>query len=330
MTQEIPRYGDLPIDERRPPHSSWGVFGDDDEAGTINFLTAERVLEAARLVRKGSVFALNMDLEWPDPPILGRGAMEHTVIKQASGTDDKYDNFFPQASSQWDALAHVGHPEHGFYNGWQLDDITGKPGSRVGIDHWARRGIVGRFVLADIERHFTNTGRTFDVGEGPTFTASDIEEVLDAQGVALTPGSVLLLRFGWPEWYDARSAAERDVLAKAEVPEEPTDDHPGAFFPSPGIRAEEATAEWLWNNQVAAVAADCPSVEGMPFNRASQDTFLHYRLVALLGMALGEMWKLDELAADCAADGVYEGLLTSAPLNKVGGSGSTANAIALK
>jgi kynurenine formamidase len=330
MTTDFPRYRDLPIDGRRPPRSAWGVFGDDDEVGTLNLLTAERTRRAAELVRKGAVFSLNMDLEWPDPPILGRGRLQHEVIKQASGTDDKYDNFFPQASSQWDALAHVGHPEHGFYNGWTLDDITGRPGSRVGIDHWARRGIVGRFVLADIERHHRQTGREIPIADGPTFTAADIAEVLDAQSVQLTPGSILLLRFGWPEWYNSRSQDERLTMARAEVPAEPQDDHPGAFFPSPGIRAEERTAEWLWDNQVAAVAADCPSVEGMPFNRASEETFLHYRLVALLGMALGEMWKLDELAADCAADGVYEGFLTSAPLNKVGGSGSTANAIAVK
>ena len=47
-------------------------------------------------------------------------------------------------------------------------------------------------------------------------------------------------------------------------------------------------------------------------------------------MAVGEMFVLDALAEDCVADGVYEGLFTSAPLNKVGGSGSPANALAIK
>jgi len=58
--------------------------------------------------------------------------------------------------------------------------------------------------------------------------------------------------------------------------------------------------------------------------------FLHFRIIPLLGMAVGEMFVLDALAEDCAADGVYEGLFTSAPLNKVGGSGSPANALAIK
>ena len=31
--------------------------------------------------------------------------------------DDRLDGFFPQASTQWDALSHYAHSVHGFYNG---------------------------------------------------------------------------------------------------------------------------------------------------------------------------------------------------------------------
>ena len=44
----------------------------------------------------------------------------------------------------------------------------------------------------------------------------------------------------------------------------------------------------------------------------------------------GEFWDLDALAADCAADGVYEFFLTATPLNLEGGVGSPANAVAVK
>ena len=47
-------------------------------------------------------------------------------------------------------------------------------------------------------------------------------------------------------------------------------------------------------------------------------------------MALGELWQTEDLAADCAADGVYEFLLVCKPLNLVGGVGSPANALAIK
>jgi kynurenine formamidase len=57
---------------------------------------------------------------------------------------------------------------------------------------------------------------------------------------------------------------------------------------------------------------------------------LHRVLIGLLGFAIGELWNLEDLAQDCATDGVYEFLLASAPLNVTGGIGSPANALAIK
>ena len=62
----------------------------------------------------------------------------------------------------------------------------------------------------------------------------------------------------------------------------------------------------------------------------SLDVFLHFRILGLLGMPIGEMWDLEALGEDCASDGVYEFLLTSAPLNLLNGVGSPANALAVK
>jgi kynurenine formamidase len=138
-----------------------------------------------------------------------------------------------------------------------------------------------------------------------------------------------LLRFGWVSWYRQADKETRLRLAAAPTPSDASDDE-GAFFPTPGLSPEERTAEWLWDHRIAAVAGDVPSLEAMPFNRSRPETFLHYRIIALLGMAVGEMFDLDALATDCEADGTYEGMFTAAPLNKVGGSGSTANALAIK
>ena len=60
------------------------------------------------------------------------------------------------------------------------------------------------------------------------------------------------------------------------------------------------------------------------------DGFLHHYLLGRFGIAIGEMFVLDPLAEDCAADRIYEGLLTAAPLNIEGGTGSPANALVLK
>jgi kynurenine formamidase len=317
---DLPRYDELPIRPGLPAGSSWGLWGDDDEVGTINLLTPERIQRALALPSRGAVFPLNWALEEPSPPFYGRGALEHTIDRPFTPClDDSLDNFFTQSSSQWDALCHIGHPEHGFYNGRTDAELTGEPGTRLGIEHWARRGIVGRGVLLDVARHFEQTGRGFDGGTTVEFSWRDLEEVREAQGVEFETGDILVLRTGWMSWYLETSDQTRLDLAQDSL----------TRLKSPGLTGGEDMVEWLWNQHFSAVAADNPALEAWP-HALEVDQYIHFRLLPLLGLALGEMWFVEDLAADCAADGVYEFLLTSAPLNLRGGVGSPPNALALK
>jgi kynurenine formamidase len=95
----------------------------------------------------------------------------------------------------------------------------------------------------------------------------------------------------------------------------------------PGLEPSEAMARYLWDHHCAAVVADNPAVEWAPGDPAE---FLHRRLIPMLGLALGELFYLEELAADCAADGRYTCMFVAVPLNLPGGVGSPANAIAIK
>ena len=226
--RRLPLYRDLPVDPSQPPGSAWGVFGRDDELGTVNLLTPERVLAAARLVTKGAVFSLNWNIELPDPPLLGRTALSHNIVELNPGTDDYYDNYYTQGSTQWDALCHMPHPEYGYYNGVQRPDITGRAGSRNGIDNWAKRGIVGRFVLADVERSMALAGRPIDNGQRLPVTADLLEAALVDEGVTLEPGDILLVRCGWIAWYEQRTAAERTALAQS-----------GIEIQTPGLAADD-------------------------------------------------------------------------------------------
>jgi kynurenine formamidase len=316
---DLPRYDDLPIDAGKPPGSAWGVWGDDDEVGSINLLTEERVKVAAECVRKGRVFSLNWDVEQPDPPLYNREPLQHTVIALDSAYDDYYDNFYPQQSSQWDALCHVGHPDFGYYNGVAPAAVTGRPGSKNGIEHWARRGIAGRGVLLDVARQFEIAGRPIDASSRVELTAADLREVAEAQGTELRTGDILLIRTGWIAWYEDQADDLRAQLAQ--------DSHLKLHLP--GLAAGEETLRFLWDAHLAGVATDTPAFEAWP-HPIEVGPYLHFDVIALLGLAIGEMWYLDALAGDCAEDGVYEFLLTSAPMNKVGGVGSPPNAIAIK
>src|SRR4051794_15236898 len=77
---ELPRYEDLPVRDGAPPGSAWGVWGDPDHLGCLNLLTPERAASAAaRCVRSGRSYGLNLDFELPDPPLFGRGRLHHEV-----------------------------------------------------------------------------------------------------------------------------------------------------------------------------------------------------------------------------------------------------------
>jgi kynurenine formamidase len=313
-----PRYDELPLLNERW-RAAWGVFGEDDEIGTLGRLTPERGRRGAACVRSGESFPLNWELEQPDPAILGRQVLRHEVIDLAPiahpGTEDRYQDFWPQGSSQWDALNHIGHPEVGFYNGRTFAAVLD---GANGIHAVARHGIAGRFVLADVARYLERTGSPIEFDRKREITVDILEATLAAQGCDLEPGDVLLVRFGWVGWYRSLSPAQRVSLVEEH------------YFPAPGLSADEETAAWLWNRGVAVVGGDNPILEAMPPRPESPEGFLHFRLIPLLGMTIGELLDLDGLAIACDRDRRYDGLLVAAPLNKHAGSGSPANAVAVR
>ncbi len=317
--ENLPSYDQLPVRAGAPAGSAWGVFGDQDEVGTINLLTPARVRAAKDSIKSGKVFALNLPIDVPNPPLFTRQAHRHT-IKNFGGElefvlDDYLDNFYPQASSQWDALCHVMHPTLGAYNGVPKNEITGRGGKRLGIDNWARRGIVGRGVLADIARYYDSVGKKIDYTKPESIPLEDLEATLARQKSPLRNGDILLIRTGWTKFYYGASDSLKEELARETV--------------VPGIEGSDRVAKWLWNHHLAAVASDSPALEALPKPEGSAE-FLHFHMLAFFGMPIGEMWNLEELAADCASDKRYEFFVTSAPLNVPGGVGSPPNALAIK
>lgn len=307
VSSELPSYADLPVREGAPPGSSWGVWGDDDVLGTLNLQTPDRVVAARASIRTGRWFSLNLELELPDPPLYGRPRFRHEVTgERGSGHDDVLHDWNTQSSAQWDGFRHFPSRSHGFYNG--LDDEA------HGMHHWAKRGMAGRCVLLDLDRWRAADGRPLRQGEADPVTAEDVQRCIADQGTAVEPGDVLLLRTGWLAWYRDLSADERAAHAAARAP------HPGI--------AGKDLPELLWDLHISALAADNSTVEQNPAQKGWG--FLHATALPLLGLPLGEMWDLDALAADCAADGTYDAFFTSAPINVHQGVASPPNAIAIR
>lgn len=319
--QNMPAYADLPVKPGAPEGSAWGLFGDDDQLGCLNLLTPERVVTAAKLVRKGAVFPLNLRIDEPNPPLFGRGAPRVHMLEMGEGIarDDYIDNFYPQASSQWDGFRHIRHPRDGFYNGVTNDQVIEGEGGKLGIEHFARKGIVGRGVLLDVGRYLESTGIPIDYTSNTVVTNDTLDACAKAQGVSIQTGDILLVRTGWLEWYLNKTTEEQRTTMAGDAMTQ---------LRAPGIGPADDMAEYLWDLHVAAVAGDNPSLEAWP--PSAESGFLHFHMLPHFGMPIGEFWYLDDLAADCASDGIYECMLTSAPLNVPGGVGSPPNALAIK
>lgn len=276
-------------------------------------------------MRRGAVFPLNLELTLPDPPLFGRNPLRHEVtwLQNEAGHDEMLHGWNTQASAQWDGFRHIRHPVHGFYNGVPDEDH--------GVHHWARRGIATRGVLADVARWRGQQGRALTPNTPDPIEPSDVTGALAAQGVEVESGDVLLIRTGWMAWYRTLDPDGRRKAAEE--------------FAACGLRPGEDTARTLWNLRIAAVAADNPALEVWPpaslatpeqLEAAREDpekideVFMHFRLLPLLGLPIGELWDLEELAADCAEDGVYTCLLTSAPIHLLQGVATPPNALAIK
>jgi kynurenine formamidase len=311
---ELPDYDELPTGHEGG-RLAWHLFGTGDSVGLLHLQTPERVASAARLVKRGAVFPLNAPLTFIDPPMFDRERLQHEVINRAVGLDDRLDVLYPQASSQWDAIAHVPYDDEHYYNGVTQAEIVG--GHHGTIDHWARRGIAGRAVLLDLQATLSARG-DYRPDESRAFTVDDLEAAREAAGVEMRDGDILLIHTGFLDWYRQQPAHVREPLRDR------------ANVHAVGLEHTEAMARHVWNLHVCGIATDTIGVEVWPPEHEVRPFgFLHRMLLGSFGMALGELWWLHDLARDCAAHGVYEMFLTSAPLNVPGGIGSPPNALAL-
>ena len=295
--------------------SNWGRWGADDERGTVNFITPEVVRRAAACVRRGAVFSLGLAFG-PDGPQIGQGGRTnpvHTVMtvdgRLGANPDgpryaDDAVSMPLQCATQWDSLAHVWYDGR-LYNGAPASTLGAAGAARNAIDKIGP-GIVSRGVLLDLAR-----ARGVDrLRPGEVIGPAALEAAERAEGVRAERGDVLLLRTGH------LAVFTRDG------------DREGYMRQMPGLGI--ACVEWLHAREVAAVASDTSAVEVIPFEDPAVPLPVHALCIRDMGLTLGEMFDLDELAADCARDGVWECLFSAPPLKVAGGIGSPLNPLAVK
>lgn len=314
---------------------NWGRWGTDDELGTLNFITPDKVRESASLVRQGKIFPLGVDFGSKGPqgqfyfrqnPVHimtvdggdARSLGEYGPKWEANATAAQLGAFFQdellrfnddmivmplQAATQWDAFSHV-YYEDKLYNGFSADSVTSQGAFHCGIDKVDGKGITSRGVLLDVVKH---RGAESFLEHGQPVTPEELDDVARAQNVTIQRGDIVLVRTGW--W--TRFIATGDATGLVA-----------------GL--DWRCAAWLHDHEAAAVAADNVMVED-PVSGV-EGTFLPLHMLCLrdMGLLLGEFWDMTALAADCNADGVYEFQLVAPPLRVIGAVGSPVNPIAMK
>ena len=153
-----------------------------------------------------------------------------------------------------------------------------------------RDKIVGRGVLLDVARH--NGVRALEPGYA--ITVEDLEATAAAARVSVQRGDLLLIRTGHMSRYlDKKDWRHFDL------------------DPFPGVSVHYA---------VEVRPSELPAFRN-PF---------HVVAIANMGLTLGEIFFLEELAADCAADGRYAFLLVAPPLPVTRAVGTPINPYAIK
>ena len=297
--------------------SNWGRWGAEDQRGTLNFVTQERVLGASRCIKSGKVFELSIPLS-SDGPQTGLGGRvnplhfltvlptDNLELGDGLNVSDDFISMPLQGATQWDSLAHVGYDDR-FYNDVPVTAVGAMFGATRNAIDKALPGVVGRGVLVDIARfrgvEWLHPGQAI----GP----DELDAALAAQGVTVSAGDILAVRTGWRR--------------KAVV-----EGWGGWLEGNPGLGM--ACAEWLHARDVAAVVCDNWGVEVQPSQEGDGGGLLplHCVLIRDMGMMLGEIFDFEALAADCTEDGVWEFFLSAPPLRVVGGVGSPVSPIAVK
>jgi hypothetical protein len=346
--------------KHRPPGSTWGDFGPDDQAGRMNLLTPEKVMQGVAEVKTGKTFNLSLPLDFPGgnvlnprrmPPVLRPTARERVGTPMLnyqlrshdpSCTDVLCDDLVImhlQYSSQWDSLAHVGAlfdadgdgiAEPVYYNGF-------KPGVDViGPTHPGGAGI---FDFANIPRSSTTQVKKLGI-------ENMSEKCVQGRGVMID----LYAHVG-RERVNIDYDHLMDILRKDNVSVETGDmvclrtgyaDMLLEMNRQPdGEKLLKSCAvlegrdpkllQWITDTGLVALIADNYAVEAHPPTpQEGECAFLpiHQHCLFKLGVHLGEIWHLSPLADWLRENKRSRFLLTAPPLRLPGAVGSPATPIA--
>lgn len=333
--------------KKRPEGSTWGDFGPDDQLGRLNLINPEKTRQGIAEVKEGRTFCLSLPLDLPGgnllnprrhPPKLQPTRLGHSprwmfeVGSDVEGATDVINDdvaiLHLQYSSQWDSFAHAGSVFDAdgsgvarpmFYNGFRggielpvatpSGDWYSSGVKKLGIENFAQHGIQGRAVLVDLFAHYGQ--------DRVAVGYDDLMKIMEQDKVVVEPGDILMLHTGFAT----------QLLHWGGEPDPDRIHNMCAVLDG----RDDRLLQWITDSSVAAIVADNYAVENAGAEKPAGPCAvlpLHEHCLFKLGVPLGEIWLLDELAQWLRSNGRSRFLLTAPPLRLPGAVGSPVTPIA--
>ena len=297
--------------------SNWGRWGEDDQMGTLNFITAEKTKEAVSSVREGVTVSCARTIGYdsaPDSPMPPLHYMVESGEGWASG--EKVSGRGAQASIDFfgmvfhgysithiDTLAHF-FWEGRMYNGRPAHLVSTNLGATVESVELAKDGIVTRGVLVDVPMI-----RGVDwVERGEGVLPDDILAAEERCNFKVSEGDVLLVRTGNLH----RRNVEGPVNPRVE-----------------GSTACQAACLPLFHERGIAMLGSDTGNDVMPTGYPALTNPIHQVGIVAMGLWILDNANLEELAQACAERNRWEFMLSIGPLRLFNATGSPVNPLAV-
>lgn len=284
--------------------SNTGRWGKDDELGTLNFITPQKRIAAAQLVREGRSLSLarNLDkVQSANNPAPVRHTMCYQSHYPIGSIDAIVIDMHGFSLTHLDAVAHVYRGED-IYNGRKAADVVLPAGLTFGDILVQKDGIFTRGVILDIAAVRGVDWLSPDDG----VYAADLIAAEERQGIKVESGDCIFVYTG---------------LQKREEVEGPEN-----LGQRVGIMPD--ALYWMHEREIAVYSGDCVDAFPNPYSE-SYSIYFHAIALASMGLILLDIPALEPLLEICTELNRSDFLLTMAPLRLPGGTGSPVNPVAL-
>jgi len=279
--------------------SNAGRWGRDDELGTLNYITPQKRVAAAALVKTGEVVSVARDLSTRQSKT-NMQPVVHVMMFSDAGSPSCGDYFtiapHGMVVTHMDALCHFSWNDQ-LYNGRRRSESVTSAGAKWGSIYAQRQGIFTRGVLLDVAA--ARGVKWYQPDE--YVTVADFEAAEKRQGLRVESGDAIFVRTGME-----RMEAE---LGEQDI------------YPRAGLHAE--CCEWMHQRQASVYGGDC--IEKLPYPSESFTSAMHMIVLASMGLPILDWPSLTTLAQTCERLRRWDYLLTTAPLRLPGGTSSPIN-----